>query len=250
MKMEPFRYSDYESRLVDREYIRLLQKPRVRFFKGCRKVLDIACGSGVFLELLKEEGIEGIGVDRDEGIVRKAILKGLNVVQEDIFHFLKNVKDSYDGIFCSHFLEHLDFERVKELIGLISERLEGEGNLVIVTPNPASIRLHLFGFWRDPEHVRFYSGTLLQAICEHYHFKVLYSNEEETPHRLEIPRIEPLPTAHSKRFFYKSSGPSEHLVHELNQRFEKFNREMENFTEILNKIWSREDELVLVFKKI
>lgn len=248
--MEPFRYSDYESRLVDREYIRMLQKPRVQFFRGCRKVLDIACGSGIFLELLKEEGIEGIGVDREEGVVQKALSRGLKVVQEDIFHFLKNVKDSYDGIFCSHFLEHLDFERVKELIELISERLEKEGILVIVTPNPASIRLHLFGFWRDPEHVRFYTGNLLQAVFEHYHFKVLYSNEEETPNRLETPRIEPLPIPNSKKFFSKSSGSSEHIIRELNQRIEKFNREMEKFAETLNKIWSREDELVLVFKKI
>lgn len=248
--MESFRYSDYESRLVDREYIRMLQKPRVQFFKGCRKVLDIACGSGIFLELLKEEGIEGIGVDRDEGVVQKALSRGLKVIQEDIFHFLKNVKDSYDGVFCSHFLEHLDFERVKELIELISERLEKGGTFVIVTPNPASIRLHLFGFWRDPEHIRFYTGNLLQTVLEHYHFKVIYSNEEETPNRLETPRIEPLPIPNSKKFFSMSSGSSEHIIRELNQRIEKFNREMEKIAETLNKIWSREDELVLVFKKI
>lgn len=249
--MEPFRYADYEARLVDREYIRMLQKPRVRFFKGCRKVLDIACGSGIFLELLREEGIEGIGVDRDEGVVQKARSIGLKVVQEDIFHFLKKVKESYDGIFCSHFLEHLDFEKVKELIELISERLEGGGSFVIITPNPASIRLHLFGFWRDPEHVRFYTGNLLQAVCEHYHFEVLYSNEEETPNRLEIPKIEPLTIPPSKNFLFKrSSGSSEHFIRELNQRIEKFNQEMEKFTETLNKIWSREDELVLVCKKL
>jgi O-antigen chain-terminating methyltransferase len=248
--MEPFRYSDYESRLVDREYIRMLQKPRVRFFRGCRKVLDIACGSGIFLELLKEEGIEGIGVDRDEGVVQKAQSRGLKVIQEDIFHFLKNDKESYDGIFCSHFLEHLDFERVKELIKLISERLEREGVFVIVTPNPASIRLHLFGFWRDPEHVRFYTGNLLQAVCEHYQFRVVSSNEEEAPNRLETPRIDPLPIPRSRGFFSKSSEASEQLIHELNQRIEKFNQEMEKLSEVLNKIWSREDELVLVCRKV
>lgn len=247
--MEPFHYSDYESKLVDEEYIRLIQRPRVKFFKGCQKVLDIACGSGIFLELLREEGIEGVGVDRDERIVQKALSRGLKVIHEDIFHFLKNGDELYDGIFCSHFLEHLHFEEVIKLFELISRRTMREGRLVIVTPNPASIRLHLFGFWRDPEHVRFYSGNLLVALCEHYHFKVISSNEEETPHRIETPKIEPLTISRPKGFFSKSSGISEHFVRELNRRIEKFNQEMEKFSEILNKIWSREDELVLIFKR-
>lgn len=248
--MEPFRYSDYESKLVDEDYIRMIQKPRVQFFKGCRKVLDAACGSGTFLELLKEEGIEGIGVDRDRGVVEKARSKGLKVIHEDIFGFLKNGEELYDGVFCSHFLEHLHFEEVVKLIELISKRIERGGTLVLVTPNPASIRLHLFGFWRDPEHVRFYSGNLICAVCTHYLFKVISSNEEDTPNRIETPQIEPLSIPLPKGFFSKSSEMFERFFHELNRRIEKFNSEMEKFSETLNKIWAREDELVLVFKKV
>ncbi len=39
--MKPFHYSDYESQLMDQDYIRMLQRPRVRFFKDCKKVLDL-----------------------------------------------------------------------------------------------------------------------------------------------------------------------------------------------------------------
>jgi len=44
--MRPFNYSDYESQLMDQDYIRMLQGPRVRFFKDCKKVLDLGSGPG------------------------------------------------------------------------------------------------------------------------------------------------------------------------------------------------------------
>ena len=83
--MKPFDYSDFESQFMDRDYIQMLQRPRVRFFKDCKKVLDLACGPGFFLELLKEAGIEAVGVDRNEGIVEKVRLKQLKVIHSDLF---------------------------------------------------------------------------------------------------------------------------------------------------------------------
>ena len=40
----------------------------IRCFADCKKVLDIGCGRGVFLELLKKHNIEGEGVDKEEEI--------------------------------------------------------------------------------------------------------------------------------------------------------------------------------------
>lgn len=251
--MRPFRYSDYESRLMDSEYIRMLQRQRVRFFKNCKKALDMACGPGVFLELLKEAGIEAVGVDRDEEIVTKARLKKLNVIQADIFEYLEKTDEGYDGIFCSHFLEHLPFDRVVRLVELVSKRLDPGGVLVIVLPNPGSIRLHLFGFWRDPEHVRFYTGSLVASVCQHYGLEVEYSSEEETPNLLETPRMEQIsmdPQSHGRREFLL--GPQdkiEALLQEFNKKIDEFNKRMERFSEVLNKIWARDDEVVIVCRK-
>jgi SAM-dependent methyltransferase len=251
--MRPFSYSDYESRLMDSEYIRLLQRPRVQFFRGCRKVLDLACGPGVFLELLKEAGIQAMGVDRNEEIVKKARLKDLEVIQADIFDYLEKVEGGYEGIFCSHLLEHLSFDRVVRLIELIAKRLDPEGVLVFVLPNPGSIRLHLFGFWRDPEHVRFYTGNLIASVCQHYGLRVEYSNEEETPNLLETPRLEPisaLPSgSHGKGFWRQRKDAARVLSLELNRKIEDFNQKMERFSEALNKVWARDDEAVLVCRK-
>ena len=251
--MKPFRYSDYESRLMDLDYIRMLQRPRVQFFKGCQRVLDLACGPGVFLELLREAGIEAIGVDRDEEIVKKARQKDLNVIQADIFDYLERTEESYEGIFCSHLLEHLPFDRVTLFIEWIAKRLVPGGILVFVLPNPGSIRLHLFGFWRDPEHVRFYTGNLIASVCQHYGLSVEYSNEEETPNLLETPRLEPISGLPSvsrwKRFLGHRENRAEILLLELNRKIEEFNQKIEKFSEAVNKMWARDDEVVLVCRK-
>ena len=251
--MKPFSYSDYESQLMDCEYIKMLQRPRVRFFKDCKRVLDLACGPGVFLELLKEAGIKAVGVDRNEEIIKKARLKDLDVIQADIFDYLEKGEERFDGIFCSHFLEHISFDRVVRLIELITKKSDQGGVLVFVLPNPGSIRLHLFGFWRDPEHVRFYTGNLIASVCQHYGFSVEYSNEEETPNLLETPRLEPisaLPSvSHWKRFFGHKDDKAENVLLDLNRKIEAFNQKMEKFSEAANKMWARDDEVVLVFRK-
>ncbi len=251
--MKPFSYSDYESRLMDSEYIRMLQRPRVRFFKDCKRVLDLGCGPGVFLELLKEAGILARGLDRNEGIVKKARLKNLDVIQADIFDYLERTEEGYDGIFCSHFLEHNPFGQVVRLIELIAKRLEQGGVLVFVLPNPGSIRLHLFGFWRDPEHVRFYTGNLIASVCEHYGFEMQYSNEEETPNVLETPRLEPVsplpPSSAKGRFWSRRGNRADILLTELNGRIQEFNQKMEKFSQALNKVWARDDEIVIVARK-
>jgi len=251
--MRPFSYSDYESQLMDSEYIRMLQRPRVRFFKDCRRVLDLACGPGIFLELLKEAGIEAEGVDRNEKIVGKARLKNLNVVHADVFDHLQRGQEGYDGMFCSHLLEHLPFDQVVRLVDLITRRLEPQGVLALVLPNPGSIRLHLFGFWRDPEHIRFYTGNLIASVCKHYGLEVAYSNEEETPNLLDPPHLEPLSMPPSDRgwkgFFDGKKDRMEGFLQEFNQQVERFNLKMERFSEALNKIWARDDEVVVVAKK-
>ena len=247
-----FSYGDYESRLMNRDLIRALQQPRVRFFEGCKQVLDLACGTGIFLGLLRDAGIKAVGVDRSPDIVRRACRRGLRVTESDVFHYLERADELFDGIFCSHLLEHLPFDRAVRLVELITKRLSAGGKVVFVFPNPESIRLHLFAFWRDPEHVRFYTANLISAVCEHYGLSPEYSNEKETPNRLEPPLFEPVSTGLDslrKGNLPGSTERAETLATELNQRIETFNQKMRDFSEAVNRVWAADDEVVLVFRK-
>ncbi len=186
-----FDYSEYEFRLRDRQVMRDELAAHVTYFRDCRRVLDLACGSGVFLELLAEAGIPALGVERNPAVVAWVRQHGWDAVEQDVFAFLERTTERYDGVFCSHFLEHLPFEQVLRFFELLAPRVSAAGTVVLVVPNPESIRMHLFGFWRDPEHVRFYHPELLEAVCRHAGLPVVSTNRAEIPFALEPPSFSP-----------------------------------------------------------
>lgn len=189
----PFDYSDYELQCRDREWNLSLLAEYLPYFQDCRQVLDIACGPGLFLELLAEHGIASLGIERNPTVVELARKHGWAVVESDVFAFLAESSDTYDGVFCSHFIEHLPFEQVLKLIELTVPRVNPGGTFVLVFPNPESIRMQLFGFWRDPEHVRFYHPELIEAVCKHYGFTIVFSNRQTSPFALPACSVNTVP---------------------------------------------------------
>ena len=139
-----FDYSQYEFTLRDRQWNREMQSGYVAHFQGCHKVLDLACGSGIFLELLAEQGIPALGVERNPTVVAWVKQHGWDIVEQDVFAFLEQTTETYDGVFCSHFLEHLPFEQVLRFFELLAPRVRAAGTVVIVVPNPESIRCLLY----------------------------------------------------------------------------------------------------------
>lgn len=180
----PFDYAAYEEQCRDRQWNRELLTEYVPYFTKCQRVLDLACGPGLFLELLEEHGVACVGVERNSAIAEQARGQGREIITQDVFTFLTEEEAIYDGVFCSHFIEHLPFEQVLRLIELIVPRLASEGTLVLVFPNPESMRMQLFGFWRDPEHVRFYHPELIEAVCTHYGLTIVHSNRFTEPFSL------------------------------------------------------------------
>ena len=142
-----FNYSTYEFLSRDHPLLHAMQYRDVRFFQGSERVLDVACGAGIFLDCLRKAGIEAVGVERDSMIAGYGVGMGLDIVNQDAMEYLNTTTDRFDGIYCSHFIEHLPIEVVQELIGLLYQRLAPGGLLVLVFPDPESIRSQLLGFW-------------------------------------------------------------------------------------------------------
>jgi SAM-dependent methyltransferase len=165
-----FSYSDYEAACrsggyhTTRRYLSMLMP----IFKGCTRVLDIGCGQGIFLELLHSQGIMPTGIDTDEHLVAMARRSGAEVIQADVFDYLSGTANEFDGIFSAHLIEHFPFEKVIDLLEGASRHLARGGVFVLVFPNPASLRMQLNFFWRDPTHVRFYQRDLVAAVLKHY----------------------------------------------------------------------------------
>lgn len=152
--------------------VKAVQKGYIGYFKGCKAVLDLGCGRGEFLQLLKDEGIDAIGVDSEEEMVKICTEKGLTVYRADLFDFLKGNESAFDGIFCSHFLEHIDPLKAEGFISLCHKALLPGGVFMLVTPNSVNLFNITEAFWRDPSHVKLYSPILVRALLESACFEV------------------------------------------------------------------------------
>src|SRR5919109_1335115 len=95
----------------DEELVRRIQARFVRFFAGCERVLDIGCGRGIFLDLLRNAKISCVGIDPATESIEACKARGFSdVVCEDAITYLAQHARDFDGIFCSHVIEHMAYQ--------------------------------------------------------------------------------------------------------------------------------------------
>jgi len=116
-------------------------------------ILDIGCGRGEWLELLKENNLNARGLDLNQVMVRMCRDKGLNVEEGEALSFLKSLPDSSLGAVTGfHLIEHYGFEFLVKLLGEILRVLKPGGIVIFETPNPGNILVGSCNFYIDPTH--------------------------------------------------------------------------------------------------
>lgn len=134
--------------------IKKRQRAYGKMFAGRRRVLDLGCGRGEFLELGSDYNFTPTGVDFNQHMVEACTRKGLKACRADIFEHLKTVEDSsLDGIFSAQLIEHVPPQAISKLISLCQQKLAPGGLLVLETVNPACAKA-MGEFYLDPTHVR------------------------------------------------------------------------------------------------
>ena len=105
------------------------------------------------LELLREAGIDGVGVDGNAGFVQECRGKGLDVVQGDLVAFLRDRSaGSLGGICAVQVAEHLPPPVLGELLRAAHRTLRPGGLLLLETVNPRSVVGLLEVYNRDLTH--------------------------------------------------------------------------------------------------
>lgn len=146
-------------------------------------VLELACGRGELLGLLREAGIEASGVDLDEGMVAAARAQGLDVELGDALTALRaRADDSLQGVVSAHFVEHLMPTDAQALVAEAARVLAPGGTFVAATPNAACLSVLGHDFWRDPTHVRPYDRQLLAFLCARAGLEVVEIGENPRNH--------------------------------------------------------------------
>jgi len=160
VSVDPYQFGGSEKQ------VRRTQRRFAHVFAPEAPVLDVGCGRGVFLQLLRESGISAVGIDTYEPAVERCKQEGFTVYKADVLGFLPEHPEEFSGIFCSHVIEHLPFDQAARLLALGIEALKPEGLLVIVTPNPRDMGVIGETFWLDPTHVRPYPVSLVASMME------------------------------------------------------------------------------------
>lgn len=188
-----FRGSEAQVRQIEELY-----RP---FFANCRSVLDIGCGRGEFLQLMREMGIPAKGIDLGAESVAMCRDKSLDAEVADLFTYPPlQTAGEFDGIFASQLVEHLEPAKLPEMIRLCAASLRRGGVLAIETPNPDCLAIFATYFYLDPTHTRPVPRQLLEFYMEEAGIGSIEVHEI-SPAMESIPELAELPESLRKRFF-------------------------------------------------
>ncbi len=167
--------------------VRRRQEQYLEDFRGASSVLDVGCGRGEFLGLLRSAGIAARGVDLDPEMVAFCRAEGLEVDEGEAVAHLEGLEDrSLDGIFAAQLVEHLPPPAIVRLLDLAAAKLVPDGVLVLETVNPLSF-VALRHYFADLTHVQPLVPETLELIARQSGFsrvETRFLNEPSAEERL------------------------------------------------------------------
>lgn len=154
--LEDWGYAGFENRFRGSEdEVKKQQQKYIPYFHTEGKVLDLGCGRGEFMELLREKGknVEIEGIDLNEQMVDICKDKGFLCYKGDILERLAEYQDkSLSGIFSSQVIEHLPPSYLKRMIELSYSKLHPSCYAVLETINPTSLFALVQVYFLDISH--------------------------------------------------------------------------------------------------
>ena len=135
-------------------------------------MLDVGCGRGDWLEVLKEAGIDAYGVEVGTGYAEHWKLAELDVRVVDVAEHLRGLEPaSLAAVTALQVVEHLRTDELLELLERSYEALRPGGLLVLETPNPENLTVGAFTFYLDPTHDRPIPAGLLAFLVRSQGFE-------------------------------------------------------------------------------
>ena len=139
-------------------------KIALKYMSSCKNIIDVGCGTGRFISNFPSR-IKG--VDHNKESVELCLKKGYDIIRADVTK-LPFENNSFEGVHCSHVIEHLQPKDAYKLLSELVRVLKKDGILVIRTP------MLYNGFYDDFTHIKPYHPKAL------LHYLTTYEKSEQT----------------------------------------------------------------------
>ncbi len=155
-----------------RKYMRLIQKHIGSLAK--KKILDIGCFTGEFLDLAREQGAITYGIEFQKEAATIASKKHNNRVKNCSFSEAE-FDERFDVVTLFGLIEHLTVPEL--LLQQVAKWIVDSGLIVIQTPNTGSAFSSLLGKLWPPytpvEHIHYFSHKNIRILLEKFDLKIL-----------------------------------------------------------------------------
>ena len=224
---QSYRYVAFENRFRgSTDEIRARVAAYLPQFESASDVLDVGCGRGEFLDLLRDRGISATGVDINHDMVELCRARGLEVVQGDALAHLEQLDDgALGGLFAAQVVEHLEPSRLLAFIDAAHRKLRPGAPLALETINVASWSAFFRSYVRDITHVRPVHPETLQFLVSTAGFRnarIVYRSPYPEEERLR--QVEELRAATSSDGGGDSAADLAQVAAVLNRNVETLNR--------------------------
>lgn len=143
-----------------------------RLFPSKGKLLDVGCGTGMFLNVARENGWKVNGIEPDTGA--RAIAEETNQIKikGEVLNSFKN--ETFEIITLWHVLEHV--HELNVTIDWLKERLSKNGSLIIAVPNheskDAGIYQEYWAAYDVPRHLYHFSQKSIKKLFTNHGFEL------------------------------------------------------------------------------
>lgn len=209
-RLSVYQYSDFEQRFRgSKEAVTQKLEKYLPLFSNQDSVIDIGCGRGEFVSLLKDKGIDVEGVDISDSMLKVAQEQGLPCrKQEALDCLVEKDSESIGGIFSAQVIEHFDPEYLRNVVIESFRVLQKGGPILLETVNPLSLFALSNIYFLDVTHQKplhpEYMRYLLES-CGFSEVEIIY------PEELPDEKLEELP-------------PEEAIARPFNTNVDKLNK--------------------------
>jgi SAM-dependent methyltransferase len=163
-------YRGSEEEILQRQSVYLDRFDKYK--DGKSLVVDVGCGRGEFLVLLKDNGVLVEGLDLNIKMVEETKKKGIKAFEKDVLSYLSTKKSKSIGAITGfHIVEHIPFEELMAIFEESYRTLIKGGFVLFETPNPENVLVGSNRFYNDPSHLKPIPPTILDFMLKTIGFK-------------------------------------------------------------------------------